>query len=78
MPSSARSRMENGRQNARLPGVPLAVMAVNFFKALLPEDQTAIVAYLRSVKPVRNAGPNPDYRVSVRHASYPEADAGYT
>jgi mono/diheme cytochrome c family protein len=64
--------------NARLPGVPLAVMAVNFFKALLPEDQTAIVAYLRSVKPVRNAGPDPVYRVPVRHEPYPEADAGYT
>ena len=53
--------------NARLPGVPLAVMAVNFFKALLPEDQSAIVAYLRSVKPVRNAVPEPVYRVPVRH-----------
>jgi hypothetical protein len=59
--------------NARLPGVPLAVMAVNFFKALLAEDQTAIVAYLRSVKPVRNAGPDPDYRAPVRHDPYPEA-----
>jgi mono/diheme cytochrome c family protein len=64
--------------NARLPGVPIAVMAVNFFKALLPQDQTAIISYLRSVKPVRNAGPNPDYRVPVRHDPYPEADAGYT
>ena len=64
--------------NARLPGVPLAVMAASFFKALLPEDQTAIVAYLRSVKPVRNAVPDPVYRVPVRHDAYPEADAGYT
>ena len=64
--------------NARLPGVPLAVMAAPFFKALLPEDQTAIVAYLRSVKPLRNAVPDPVYRVPVRHDAYPEADAGYT
>ncbi len=62
----------------RLPGVPLAVMAASFFKALSPEDQTAIVAYLRSVKPVRNAVPDPVYRVPVRHDHYPEADAGYT
>jgi len=64
--------------NARLPGVPLAVMGASFFKALLPEDQTAIVAYLRSVKPIRNAVPDPVYRLPVRHDSYPEADAGYT
>jgi mono/diheme cytochrome c family protein len=65
--------------NARLPGVPLAaVMAAGFFKALLPEDQTAIVAYLRSVKPVRNSLPDPVYRLPVRHEHYPEADAGYT
>jgi hypothetical protein len=64
--------------NARLPGVTLAVMATNFFKALLPEDQTAVVAYLRSVKPVRNAVPDPVYRAPVRHDHYPEADAGYT
>ena len=63
---------------ARLPGVPLAVMAASFFKALIPEDQTAIVAYLRTVKPVRNAVPDPVYRVPVRHDAYPEADAGYT
>jgi mono/diheme cytochrome c family protein len=53
-------------------------MAVTFFKALLPEDQTAIVAYLRSVKPMRNGTPSPVYRVPVRHDPYPEADAGYT
>jgi mono/diheme cytochrome c family protein len=65
--------------NARLPGVPLAaVMATSFFKALLPEDQTAIVAYLRSVKPVRNAVPDPAYRAPVHHDPYPPAEAGYS
>ncbi len=65
--------------NARLPGVPLAaVMATSFYKAILPEDQTAVVAYLRSVKPVRNTVPDPVYRAPVHHDSYPEADAGYT
>jgi mono/diheme cytochrome c family protein len=53
-------------------------MAANFFKAILPDDQAAIVAYLRSVKSVRNAVPDPVYRVPVRHDHYPEADAGYT
>jgi mono/diheme cytochrome c family protein len=64
--------------NARLPGVPIAVMATNFFKALLPEDQAAVVTYLRSVKPVRKALPDPVYRAPIRHDHYPEADVGYT
>jgi len=64
--------------NARLPGVPLAVMAISFFKALLPEDQAAIVAYLRSVTPVRHAVADPVYRMPVRHDAYPPAEAGYS
>jgi mono/diheme cytochrome c family protein len=41
--------------HGRLPGVPLAaIMAVNFFKALLPRDLDAVVVYLRSVKPIRS------------------------
>ena len=65
--------------NARLPSVPLAaVMAASFYKAILPDDQTAIVAYLRSVKPVRNEVPAPVYKAPVRHDHYPAADAGYT
>ena len=44
--------------HGRLASTPLApVMAVGFFKALLPEDLDAVVAYLRSVKPLRNELP---------------------
>jgi mono/diheme cytochrome c family protein len=65
--------------SARQPGVALAVvMPISFYKALLPDDLTAIVAYLRSVKPVRNAAPEPLYRMPVHHDPYPPAEAGYT
>jgi mono/diheme cytochrome c family protein len=48
--------------HGRLAGVPLAaIMPANFYKALLPSDLDAIVAYLRTVKPLRNAVPGPDY-----------------
>ncbi|MEO6596349.1 MAG: c-type cytochrome [Planctomycetota bacterium] len=57
---------------------PLAVMAANFFKALLPSDLDAIVAYLRSVPPVRNAIVAPVYRAPVRHDAFAEADRGFT
>jgi mono/diheme cytochrome c family protein len=65
--------------HGRLAGVPLApVMAVNFFKALLPRDLTAVVVYLRSVKPVANKVPDPVYKAPVHHDAYPDAEIGFT
>jgi mono/diheme cytochrome c family protein len=62
----------------RLPGVPLAaIMPANFYKALLPEDLDAIVAYLRSVKPVRNETSDPVYKAPVHRDPYPDADSGF-
>jgi mono/diheme cytochrome c family protein len=75
-----RAITEGVRPNhGRFPGTPLAaVMAVNFFKALLPSDLDAVVAYLRAVKPVRNAVPDPVYKAPVHHEVYPDAEAGFT
>jgi len=55
----------HGERPARGPlaGKPLVVMASNFFKALLPRDVDAIVAYLRSLPPIRNTVAAPTYRV---------------
>ena len=65
--------------NARLSGVPLAaVMPAGFYKALLPRDLDAIVAYLRSVKPVPNAVPLPEYKMPVHRDPYPDAERGFT
>jgi mono/diheme cytochrome c family protein len=65
--------------HARLPSVPLAaVMPVSFYKAIRPDDLDAIVAYLRSVKPVRNEVAGPDYKMPVQHQSYPDAETGYS
>jgi mono/diheme cytochrome c family protein len=69
----------NRPAHAQLPGVPLAaVMPAGFYKALLPRDLDAIVAYLRSVKPVRSQVPNPVYKLPVRREPYPDAEAGFT
>lgn len=58
---------------------PLApMMAVTFFKALLPEDLDAVVAYLRSLPPVRNAVAAPNYKMPPHHAKYPDAERGFT
>jgi mono/diheme cytochrome c family protein len=65
--------------HGRLAGVPLAaIMPANFYKALLPDDLDAIVAYLRGLKPVRNAAPDPVYKVAVRRDPYPDAEAGFS
>lgn len=65
--------------HGKLAGVALAaIMPANFYKALLPEDLTAIVAYLRSVKPVRNEVATPVYRLPVHREPYPDAEAGFS
>jgi mono/diheme cytochrome c family protein len=62
-----------------LAGVALAaIMPANFYKALLPDDLDAIVAYLHTVKPVRNEVPDPTYKAAVRRDPYPDAEAGFS
>lgn len=62
-----------------LPGTQLAaIMPVSFYKALTPDDLDAVVAYLRSVPPVRNAVPPPVYKLPVMHEPYPDAERQYT
>src|SRR6202163_4497148 len=49
--------------HGRLAGVPLAaIMPANFYKAPLPDDLDAVVAYLRSVTPVHHIVPDPVYK----------------
>jgi mono/diheme cytochrome c family protein len=65
--------------HGRLAGVPLAaIMPANFYKALLPDDLDAIVAYLRTLKPVRGEVRDPQYKIPVRRDPYPDAEAGFT
>jgi mono/diheme cytochrome c family protein len=64
--------------HGRLAGVPLAaIMPVNFYRALLPDDLDAIIVYLRSVTPVRNEVQEPVYKLPVHRDAYPDAEAGF-
>jgi mono/diheme cytochrome c family protein len=64
--------------HGRLAGTALAaIMPANFYRALLPGDLDAIVAYLRSVKPIRSESPAPVYKEPVRRDAYPDAEAGF-
>jgi mono/diheme cytochrome c family protein len=66
-------------QHGRLAGVQLAaVMPAQYYKALLPEDLAAVIAYLRSIKPVRNDVKAPEYKQPVHRDPYPDADRGFT
>ncbi|MEA2878087.1 MAG: hypothetical protein QOF14_3283 [Hyphomicrobiales bacterium] len=45
-----------------------AIMPSDFYEILTPGDLDAIVAYLRTVKPVRQQTPTPEYRIALpRH-----------
>ena len=73
--------LTHGERPARgaLAGRPLAApMAANFFKAILPGDLDAIVAYLRSVPAVRNVVAAPVYRAPVMRDAFATADRGFT
>jgi mono/diheme cytochrome c family protein len=65
--------------HGHLAGVELAaVMPANFYKGLLPDDLDAVVAYLHTVKPIRNTVPEPIYKAPVHRDAYPDAEAGFT
>jgi mono/diheme cytochrome c family protein len=64
--------------HGHLAGVQLAaVMPASFYKALLPGDLDAVVAYLHTVKPLRNEVAEPVYKAAVRREPYPDAEAGF-
>jgi mono/diheme cytochrome c family protein len=75
-----RAVIEGARpDHGRLPSVPLAPpMFVNFNKALTTRDLDAVVAYLRTVKPVRNEVPGPEYKKQFGRVPYPDAERTYT
>src|ERR1700742_3025638 len=58
-------------EHGHLAGVELAaVMPANFYKALLPDDIDAVVAYLRTVPPIKNVVPEPVYKRPVHRDPY--------
>ena len=54
------------------------VMPTAFYPILTPEDLNAIVAYLRSVPPVKNKVPDPIYKIALPHHVFPGAEKAFT
>jgi hypothetical protein len=68
---------ECGPITATLAGVSLAaIMPAGFYKVLQPNDLDDFVAYLRTVKPVRNEVPAPVYKTAVRCDPYLDVETG--
>jgi mono/diheme cytochrome c family protein len=55
-------------------GRHIAVMPTGFYGILRPNDLDAIVAYIQSVKPIRNKVPAPVYHVPLRQQVFPGAE----
>ena len=55
-------------------GIPTApIMPTGFYTRISPRDLDALVAYLRSVKPIVNITPTPDYKVAMKPEIGPDA-----
>jgi mono/diheme cytochrome c family protein len=63
----------------RANGAPLApIMPSAFYSILTKDDLNGVVAYLRSLQPIRNDIPAPEYKRAVRHEMFPGAETPFT
>lgn len=67
------------RTGKRPDGVQVAeVMPTAFYGIITERDMDAIVAYLRTIKPVRNKVPEPIYKIPLPHHAFPGSEKPYT
>lgn len=62
-------------EGVRPNGVPLApIMPFTFYRIMMPRDLDAVVAYLRTIPPIRNEVAPPVYKGVMPVVSVPDAD----
>ena len=67
------------RKGVRPDGTPVAViMPTGFYEIVTDRDMDAIVAYLRTLKPIKNKVPAPVYRFPVPRQIFPGGEKPYT
>ena len=54
------------------------VMPSAYYPILIPGDLNAVVAYLRSLPPVKNKVPDPIYKIALPHKAFPGAEKAYS
>jgi mono/diheme cytochrome c family protein len=67
------------QHGVRPNGVPIApIMPFKFYGVFTPRDLNAVVAYMRSVTPIRNEVQAPVYKAAMPDVSYPGGDKAMT
>ncbi len=67
------------RTGKRPNGVPIAeVMPTAYYGIVTERDMNAVVAYLRTLKPVKNKVPDPIYKIPLPHHAFPGSEKPYT
>jgi mono/diheme cytochrome c family protein len=67
------------RKGMRPNGTRLAaVMPADFYEIMTPSDMHAVIAYLRTIKPVKQTYPDPVYRIALPRHILPGADKPFT
>ncbi len=67
------------REGVKPDGTPIAtVMPTGFYGIITDRDMNAIVAYLRTLKPIKNKVPDPIYKMKQVRQIFPGAEKPYT
>ena len=67
------------RKGIKPDGTPVAmVMPSGFYEIMTDRDLDAVVAYLRTLKPIRNTVPDPVYKIPQGHPVPPGGDRKFT
>jgi mono/diheme cytochrome c family protein len=67
------------RKGIKRNGVPVAmVMPSGFYEIMTDRDLDAVIAYLRTIKPIKNTVPDPVYRMPQGHPIPPGGDKTFT
>ena len=67
------------RTGIRPNGTQVAeVMPTSFYGIVTERDMDAIVAYLRTLKPIKNKVPDPIYKIKLPHHAFPGSEKPYT
>jgi mono/diheme cytochrome c family protein len=67
------------RKGIKANGIPVAmIMPSNFYEIMTERDLNAVIAYLRTLKPVKNKVPDPIYKTQQHHQIPPGGEKPYT
>ena len=67
------------REGIKRNGVPVAmIMPSGFYEIMTERDLDAVIAYLRTIKPIKNTVPDPVYKIAQGHPVPPGGDRPFT